>query len=92
MLWKSSGDAPSVTPRGFGVTAVADPEEDLIGLKVRVHQRLLELLNLAVLDKTPREALRAEIRSAVTGLLAEEKRLLSPSQTRIPRCWRSWAI
>ncbi|MGH6966476.1 MAG: CpaF family protein, partial [Phenylobacterium sp.] len=36
---------------------------------------------LSVLDKTPREALRLEIRGAVSALLAEEKRVLGLSQT-----------
>jgi pilus assembly protein CpaF len=52
-----------------------------VALKVRIHQRLLELLNLSMLDRTPRETLRAEIRGVVSQLLAEEKRLLTPAQT-----------
>jgi pilus assembly protein CpaF len=78
MLWKKHDD--SGAPRAFARPA-PDPHESLIALKVKIHQRLVELLNLAVLDKTPRETLRTEIRGAVTDLLAEEKRLLSPSQT-----------
>jgi pilus assembly protein CpaF len=81
MLWKKPDENLAVLPRTFGGPAVADPGDDFISLKVRIHQRLVELLNLAVLDKTPREALRAEIRGAVTDLLAEEKRLFSPAQT-----------
>ena len=50
-------------------------------LRGRLHQRLLEMLNLSALEHTPRDALALEIRRAVTGLLSEEKRLLSPSQT-----------
>ena len=66
--------------------AVADyplsaPIDDALGLKVRLHQRLIDLLNLNLLDRTPRETLRQEIRGAVIGLLAEEKRLLTPAQT-----------
>src|SRR6476620_1372513 len=55
--------------------------ENLTALKVRIHQRLLEILNLGLLDKTPRESLRIEIRGAVNLLLAEEKRLFTPAQT-----------
>jgi pilus assembly protein CpaF len=55
--------------------------ESFTALKVRIHQRLLDILNLGVLDKTPREALRVEIRGAVGQLLAEEKRLFTPTQT-----------
>ena len=50
-------------------------------LRARLHQRLLDMLNLSALEHTPRETLAAEIRRAITGLLADEKRLLSPTQT-----------
>jgi len=60
-------------PRGEG--------SDNLELKVRLHQRLLDILNLSALDTIPREALRVDIRGAVTGLLTEERRLLSPVQT-----------
>ncbi|MDB5453998.1 MAG: type secretion system protein, partial [Caulobacteraceae bacterium] len=55
--------------------------ENFTALKVRIHQRLLDILNLGLLDKTPRESLRIEIRGAVSQLLAEEKRLFTPAQT-----------
>ncbi|PXA88398.1 type II secretion system protein E [Caulobacter sp. D4A] len=61
--------------------AQAPPIDDALGLKVRLHQRLIDLLNLSLLDRTPRETLRQEIRGAVSGLLADEKRLLTPAQT-----------
>ena len=54
--------------------------DDYTELKVRIHQRLLDLLNLNLLDKTPREALRLEIRGAVRGLLNDEKRFLNGAQ------------
>ena len=31
------------------------PIEDATALRLRIHQRLLEVLNLSLLDKTPRE-------------------------------------
>jgi pilus assembly protein CpaF len=55
--------------------------EGATALKVRLHRRLLDVLNLAVLDRTPRETLRLDIRGAVVQLLADEKRLLTPHQT-----------
>jgi pilus assembly protein CpaF len=55
--------------------------EDGIALRLRIHERLLDLLNLSVLEKTSRESLRSEIRVVVTQLLQQEKRLLTPSQT-----------
>src|SRR5258706_4620778 len=54
--------------------------DDGIGLRLRIHERLLDLLNLSVLEKTPREGLRTEIRVVVMQLLQQEKRLLTPSQ------------
>jgi pilus assembly protein CpaF len=80
MLWNDD-------TRHIEATAVAAdyplsaPVDDALGLKVRLHQRLIDLLNLSLLDRTPRETLRLEIRGAVVGLLAEEKRLLTPAQT-----------
>ena len=80
MLWNDE-------TRHIEATAVAAdyplsaPIDDTLGLKVRLHQRLIDLLNLSLLDRTPRETLRLEIRGAVIGLLAEEKRLLTPAQT-----------
>jgi pilus assembly protein CpaF len=79
MLWKpasSPGDAAA--PIG---PAQPTPIEGATALKVRIHQRLIELLNLSLLDKTPRESLRLEIRGAVSALLADEKRILNLSQT-----------
>ena len=77
MLWKPGAEAPKAPAQA----AAAPAMEGFTALKVRIHQRLLDLLNLSLLDKTPREQLRLEIRSAVSGLLAEEKRILNLSQT-----------
>jgi pilus assembly protein CpaF len=57
------------------------PIEDGIALRLRIHERLLEILNLSVLEKTPRESLRTEIRVVIGQMLQQEKRLLTPSQT-----------
>jgi pilus assembly protein CpaF len=57
------------------------PIDDGIALKLRIHERLLDLLNLSLLEKTPRDTLRAEIRGVVGQLLQQEKRILTPSQT-----------
>lgn len=77
MLWK-----PAATTEAAAVgTPQPTPIEGATALKVRIHQRLLELLDLSLLDKTPRESLRLEIRGAVSSLLADEKRILNLSQT-----------
>jgi pilus assembly protein CpaF len=79
MLWKSA----AVTGEAAAVLGATQPTpiEGATALKVRIHQRLIELLNLSLLDKTPRESLRLEIRGAVSALLADEKRILNLSQT-----------
>ena len=56
------------------------PIEDGTALRLRIHERLLDLLNLSLLDKTPRDALRVEIRGVVSQLLLQEKRLLTLGQ------------
>jgi len=75
-LWSES-DA-----KGGGVAKNANaPIEGASALKSRIHSRLLDVLNLAMIERTPREQLRHEVRGAVIELLAEEKRLLTPIQT-----------
>lgn len=54
--------------------------EDSLALRVRLHQRLLDVLNLSAIEQASRESLRVEIRKTVVGFIAEEKRLLSPAQ------------
>src|SRR6201996_4619806 len=79
MLWKeasgTSASAPTSTP------GQAQPADEALALRVRIHQRLLELLNLSLLEKTPRAQLRQEIRNAVGPLLNEEKKFLTAGQT-----------
>jgi len=79
MLFKQQphGDEAGLGFSGRGGTQI----EDGIALRLRIHERLLDLLNLSVLEKTPRENLRVEIRTVVSQLLQQEKRLLTPSQT-----------
>src|SRR5437868_3722241 len=78
---------PAVAPVANGLAEpvstllpLAPAADDYSDLKVRIHQRLLELLNLNLLDKTPRDVLRQEIRVVVRGLLSEEKRFLQVHQ------------
>ncbi len=80
-MWTPGEPVTAGTEGLFAPTQAAMPIEGAIALKVRIHQRLIELLNLSVLDRTPRDSLRLDIRGAVTGLLAEEKRLLTVAQT-----------
>src|SRR5579862_8643701 len=54
--------------------------EGSTALRLRIHQQLLELLNLSLLERASRDALRQEIRGVVTQLVAQEKRLLTSFQ------------
>jgi pilus assembly protein CpaF len=82
MLFKpASADLDPSGPAAEGLGLPAAPIDDAVALKVRIHQRLIELLNLSLLDKTPRETLRLEIRGVVTSLLVEEKRFLTAVQS-----------
>ncbi len=53
---------------------------DYTDLKVRIHARLLDLLNLSLLEKVPRDTLRPQIRTSVRALLNEEKLFLAGTQ------------
>jgi pilus assembly protein CpaF len=76
MLWKTA----ETQDLGF-IPSGPLPIEGATALKVRIHQRLIELLNLSLLDKMPRDALKGEIRGAVARLLTDEKRFLTAAQT-----------
>jgi pilus assembly protein CpaF len=45
---------------------------DYISLKVRLHQKLLDLMNLSVLDKMPKEQIKSEVGEMIRDLLVEE--------------------
>jgi pilus assembly protein CpaF len=77
MLFKNDPALHDTGLSGNGTAAI----EDGTALRLRIHQRLLELLNLSLLDRTPRETLRTEIRGVVGQLLTQEKRLLTAPQT-----------
>jgi pilus assembly protein CpaF len=48
------------------------PAYDLVDLKVRLHQKLLDVLNLSALDKLSRERAEIEIGAATRDLLAQQ--------------------
>jgi pilus assembly protein CpaF len=77
MLWNDAATAAPFTRDARGRSAV----DDDIGLRVRIHQALLDMLNLGVLERASREALRIEIRGPVVQLLNDDKRLLTAPQT-----------
>ena len=57
-----------------------DAQRKLIETKVHLHQRLLDIMNLSVIDKMPRDQFRREVGEMVRDLLAEEQIPLSLSE------------
>jgi len=75
-LWTEHGATSAGAQKGAAAAI-----EGASALKSRIHTRLLDVLNLAMIERTPRETLRHEVRASVIELLSEEKRLLTPHQT-----------
>ena len=63
----------SVERPGNGAAAEPDLRQQVMALKVRMHQRLLEVINLAALDKMSHGEAEGEIGQVVRELLQEEK-------------------
>jgi pilus assembly protein CpaF len=82
MLFKTQSSAGGNSGYGFASNP-GDALEDATALKLRIHQRLLEILNLSLLDKATREQLRPEVRSIIAQLLLQEKRLLTNQQAEL---------
>ncbi len=54
-----------------------DVQSKFIEIKVHLHQRLLDIMNLGVIDKMPRDQFRREVGEMVRDLLTEEQIPLS---------------
>ncbi|MBL9098493.1 MAG: CpaF family protein [Alphaproteobacteria bacterium] len=67
LLSKPKPQDPSPAPQPAQKAAY-----DLVDLKVRLHQKLLDVLNLAALDKLSRERAEVEIGAATRDLLAQQ--------------------
>ena len=65
---------------GLKATKAKKPTVDIVDLKVRMHRRLLETMNLAALDKMAPDQARSEITQMVRELLPEEKAPLNSSE------------
>jgi pilus assembly protein CpaF len=67
--------APAAAPAA--AIEPASPSSSWIDLKMRLHQRLLEMLNLAVIDKVTQPELRREVATMVTEMLEQEQAALN---------------
>ncbi|WP_435535754.1 CpaF family protein, partial [Azospirillum sp. ST 5-10] len=76
--------APSVTPIDPGPAAAppppAGPDAEYVALKVRLHQDLLEIMNLAAIDKLEPDQFRREIGEMVRELLGRGKVALNAAE------------
>ena len=68
---KAAGPPPAAA-RAAAAQADDSAERRFIDLKVRLHQRVLEKLNLSMLDQIPQEELRAGIGGVMRDLLVED--------------------
>lgn len=59
-------------PQGLVKHGSSQRQKDVTDLKVRFHQRLLDLLNLPMIDKVPVEDLRREVGAIVREMLIED--------------------
>jgi pilus assembly protein CpaF len=67
--------APAAAPAA--AIEPASPSSSWIDLKMRLHQRLLEMLNLAVIDKVTQPELRREVATMVAEMLEQEQAALN---------------
>ena len=78
--------ASRVTSNALRSLATTDKElKDRLDLKSRLHEALLERLNLSVIDKVATDELRREVASLVQTVLAEEKRPMRTEDFKLGR-------
>jgi pilus assembly protein CpaF len=81
-----SREAPSVAPveeRSFESPPPAPQvDEAYLQLKTDMHRRLIEVMNLAGLDRRSPEEIRAEVAERVAGLLKEDARPMNALEVR----------
>jgi len=77
---------PPVEARSFRSQAAAEPpkpvDDTYLMLKTDMHRRLIEVMNLAGLDRRPVEEVKAEIAERVAALLQEDARPLNAAEIR----------
>ena len=65
----------------LGTANAADPKiERFLALKSTIHRKLLDRINLAMLDKLSRAQVAEEVGEVVLGLLAQEDEALNASR------------
>jgi pilus assembly protein CpaF len=90
-IWKvkrAASEAVVAEPAAIAnIVAQAEPNgvqstemQRLLALKVRIHQQLLERVNLALLDKLPPEQVREEVGTIIVDLLVEDGEALNKNE------------
>lgn len=74
-----SGSAPSGFDRRQPAE-VGDVNEEYLDLKVKLHQKLIEEINLSAIEKMPRDDLRIEVRDIISAFLKEENETLNHAE------------
>ncbi len=64
----------------FGTKKEANVSREYLGMKVRLHQKMISRLNLSALDKVDREEARKDVTVLLDELLAEEERPISSAE------------
>jgi pilus assembly protein CpaF len=67
------------TPTATGTAAILQTEK-ILDAKVRIHRKLIEEINLAVLEKLPEEQMRKEIHQFVTKFIIDERIALNAQE------------
>ncbi len=67
-------------PAGVGAAGVQAPGQELLDAKVRLHRKLIDDLNLASLERLPREELRRKIGEFVADYVKSERILLNAKE------------
>ena len=73
---------PSVTPRSSPELSLFDDVERHTDLKVDLHHRLLDLINLAALEDLSREQIQAEVGDIVAEQLAQQRHALNLAERK----------
>jgi pilus assembly protein CpaF len=78
----SGEDGPPHPPLGRHAppASTSAATERLIELKARIHRRMVERINLAMLEDIDSENLRAQVRQIISGLVGEEQLPLSEAE------------
>jgi pilus assembly protein CpaF len=75
-----SRNVRAVTARPGSSSGILGSDERLSELKARIHRRMVERINLAMLEDIDTESLRSQVRQIISGLVGEEQLPLSEAE------------